>query len=216
MGLRHAGEPVRPEECEENGADVLLQEARGHDLRASPRTIGAAAFSRGRRRATPVAGYDPWAVVLLADRDGRWRNLAFYPADPQFDEDLAEAADPVGITEQLVDAMKTGDCADADQFLLDQIRLGETPREACEALAAGTIFAPAHPVRQGRDRRGDRQRPGLLRSSASTLAPPISESCSSTPPIKPGRPPQDEVFVNEVVPMTDFKIVEPPEDQQEQ
>ena len=208
-----AGEDVRPEECEENGADVLLSDLEGTTFEESE-DFGAAAFSEGPA-GEAVGGYDIWAVVLLADRDGRWRYLSFYPSDPQFEEEMPGAADPVGTTEQLVKAMKTGDCANADEFLLDQIRLGEAPREACETLAAGAIFTPA--VRAAEDPTVEEI--GTTRDY-SIVGIDTGDTyfgvLLSTPPIKPGRPPQDEVFVNDVVPMTDFEIVEPPEDQQEQ
>ena len=208
-----AGEPVRPEECEENGADVLLKDLEGTTFEESE-DFGAAAFAEGSG-GKPVQGYDRWTVIFLTDRDGNWRHYGFVPADPQFEEEMAAGADPVGVTEQLVDAVKTGDCANADEFLLDQLRFGDTPGEACAALAEGTIFAPA------------------LRSAEEVTVEEIGRTRDyaivgvdtgktyfavqlNTPPIAPNKPPQDEVLVVDVVPMTDFKIVEPPEEQQGQ
>ena len=208
-----AGEPVRPDECEENGAGALLEDLKGTTFDESE-DFGAAAFAEGPA-AEPVAGYDFWTAVLLADRDGRWRHLAFIPADPQFQEEMAEGADPVGVTERLVRAMKTGNCANADGFLLEALRFGEKPRESCEALAGGTIFAPA--VRSAEDVTVEEI--GRVRDYAIVgvdTGRTYFGIYLSTPPIKPNRPPQDEVLVTDVLPMTDFQIVEQPEDEQGQ
>ena len=208
-----AGETVRPEECEENGAGPLLAELEGTTFEESE-DFGAAAYAEGPA-GEPVAGYDRWTVVFLTDRDGKWRYISFFPADPQFDEEMAEGADPVGVTQRLVDAMKSGDCSNADEFLLDRLRFGDTPREACETLGGGTIFAPA--LRSAEDvtieeisRVRDYAVVGV--DTGSTYFGVLL----STPPIKPGKPPQDEVYVTDVVPMTDFEVIEPPEEQQEQ
>ena len=208
-----AGEPVRPEECEENGADVLLGDLEGTTFEESE-DFGAAAFAEGPAGA-PVEGYDHWTVILLADRDGKWRHFGFVPADPQFSEEMAEGADPVGVTEQFVEAVKAGDCANADEFLLDQLRFGETPREACEALAGGTIFAPA--LRSAEDMTVEEI--GRTRDYAIVGVDTGRTYFAvqlNTPPIAPNKPPQAELLVVDVVPMTDFEIVEPPEEQQEQ
>ena len=207
------GEPVRPEECEDNGAGALLEELKGTAFEETE-DFGAAAFAEGPAGA-PVEGYDRWTVIFLTDRDGKWRHFSFVPADPQFEEEMAEGADPVGVTEQFVAAVEAGDCANADRFLLDQLRFGEKPRESCEALAGGTVLAPA------------------LRSAGEVTVEEIARVRDyaivgvdtgrtyfavqlNTPPIAPNKPPQDELLVVDVVPMTDFKIVEPPEDAQEQ
>jgi hypothetical protein len=208
-----AGEPVRPDECTENGADALLKELKGTTFEEYE-DFGAAAFAEGAT-AKPVDGYDSWTVFFLTDRDGKWRHWGFAPADPQFEEEMADGADPVAVTEQFVDAVKSGNCGNADQFLLDQLRFGETPRESCESLAGGTIFAPA------------------LRSAEEVTVEEIGRTRDyaivgidtgrtyfgvqlNTPPIAPNKPPQDEVLVVDVVPMTEFEIVEPPEGQQGQ
>ena len=208
-----AGEPVRPEECEENGAAPLLRDLKGTTFEESE-DFGAAAFVEGSTT-KPVGGYDRWTALLLADRDGKWRHAAFIPADPQFEEEMGEGADPVGVTEQLVKAMKKNDCKGADDFLLDQLRFGETPREACEALAGGTIFAPA--VRNAEDVTVEEI--GRTRDYA-VVGVDTGDTYFAvqlaTPPIKAGKPPQGVVFVTDVLPMTDFEIVEPPEEQQGQ
>ena len=208
-----AGEPVRPEECEENGADVLLEDLEGTRFEESE-DFGAAAIVEGSG-GEPVQGYDRWTVIFLADRDGDWRVYSFVPADPQFEEEMAAGADPVGVTEQFVEAIKSGECTNAEEFLLDQLRFGDTPREACESLAGGTILAPA------------------LRSADEVTVEEIGRTRDyaivgvdtgrtyfgvqlNTPPIAPDKPPQAELFVVDVVPMTDFEIVEPPEEKQGQ
>jgi hypothetical protein len=212
-GPADAGEPVRPEECEENGADVLLKDLQGTTFGDSE-DFGAAAFAEGPA-GKPVGGYDLWTVGFLTDRDGKWRHIVFVPADPQLEQEMAADADPVGVTKLLVRAMKSGDCANADQFLLDQLRFGDTPREACEALAGGTIFAPA--VRKAED--VDVEEVARVRDYA-VVGVDTGQTYFgvqlSTPPIAPGEPPQDVVFVTDVVPMTDFEVVEPPEEQQGQ
>ena len=53
-------------------------------------------------------------------------------------------------------------------------------------------------------------------SGARTLGRTYFAVQLNTPPIAPNKPPQDELLVVDVVPMTDFQIVEPPEDQQGQ
>jgi hypothetical protein len=212
-GPADAGEPVRPEECEENGADALLEDLKGTTFEES-KDFGAAAFAEGSG-GKPVAGYDRWTVTFLADRDGQWRDIGFVPADPQFAEEMNEDADPVGVAEQLVDAVKTGDCANADEFLLDRLRFGDTPREACEALAQGTIFAPA--LRSAEDVTVEEI--GRIRDYAIVGVDTGRTYFAvqlSTPPIAPNKPPQAKLLVIDVLPMTDFVIVEPPEDQQEQ
>jgi hypothetical protein len=207
------GEPVRPEECEDNGAGALLKELKGTTFEESE-DFGAAAFAEGPA-GKPVEGYDHWTVIFLTDRDGEWRHFSFVPADPQFEEEMAEGADPIGVAEQFVDAVEAGDCTNADQFLLDQLRFGDKPRESCEALAGGTVLAPA--LRSAKDVKVEeiaRVRDYAIvgvDTGRTYFAVQLN-----TPPIAPDKPPQDELLVVDVVPMTDFKIVEPPEDRQEQ
>ena len=62
---------------------------------------------------------------------------------PQFEEDLPEAADPVGVTEPMIEAVKAGDCSDAEEIFGEGLHFGATPKEACETIAAGSVFAPA-------------------------------------------------------------------------
>jgi hypothetical protein len=208
-----AGEPVRPEECEDNGAGPLLKELKGTTFGESE-DFGAAAFAEGPAGA-PVEGYDRWTVIFLTDRDRKWRYFSFVPADPQFEEEMADDADPVGVAEQFVGAIKAGNCANADQFLLDQLRFGDKPRESCEALAGGTVLAPA--LRSA----GDVKVEEIARVRDYAIVGVDTGRTYfavqlNTPPIAPNKPPQDELLVVDVVPMTDFRIVEPPEDRQEQ
>jgi hypothetical protein len=147
----------------------------------------------------------------MVDRDGMWRNLGFYPTDPQFEEELGEGADPVGATEQLLDAVSTGDCSDADEFVSKFTRFGEQPEQGCEALISGSIFAPAVEA-AGEDvvveelgRSRDYAFVGVDTGEA------YFGVTLNTPPIKPDQPPQSELLIAEVVPLTDFEIVPPKE-----
>ena len=128
---------------------------------------------------------------------------------------MAEGADPVGVTEQFVEAIGTGDCANAEEFLLDQLRFGETPRESCESLAGGTILAPA--LRSAKDvtveEIGRTRDYAIVGVDAGRTYFGVQVN---TPPIAPNKPPQSELLVVDVVPMTEFKIVEPPEEPQGQ
>jgi hypothetical protein len=170
--------------------------------------FGVAAISQGEAE-KPIQGYDYWAVLWAADRDGEWRNLAFFPTDPQFEEKLGSGADPVAITEEMIEAARTGDCENAEEFFNGFVRFGEKPVDACKTLAGGTIFAPA--VKAA----GDDLVVEEIGSSRDYAFVGVDTGDTyflvalATPPIKPGSPPQDEILVSEVVPVTEYEAVEP-------
>ena len=201
-----AGEAVRPEECEENGAGPLLRDLEGTRFTDSENYVSAAVAEGPAGE--PVEGYDTWTVILLGDRDGKWRHLAFIAADPQFEEDLPNGADPVAVAEQLVRMVKNEDCSSASDVFGAGLRFGDTPREACETLGDGTIFAPAV-------RRAGEVTVEELGTTRDYSIVGIDTGRTyfavylGTPPIAPDRPPQDEIRVREIVPMTDFQIVRP-------
>jgi hypothetical protein len=204
-GPAEAGERVRPGECQENGADELLQVLHGVRFTHSE-DYGAGAISEGPAGGS-VAGYRRFATVLLADRDGRWRHVVFFPADEQFATDMAAAADPVGVTKRFVRLIKTGDCGEAAAVIAADTRFGENPRESCQTLKKGDILAPA--LRDAQEI--DVETIGSSRDYAITGINTGSTYFGvvlATPPIKSGRPPQHRVFVAEVVPLTDFKTVD--------
>ena len=205
-GPAEPGEPAAPDECAKNGpASGLLAEIEGTIFEESE-DYGAAAISQGSG-GKPVGGYEDWSVVWMVDRDGEYRHVAFFPADPQFDEDLPAEADPVGVTEQLVTAVQNGDCSTADDFMGDRLRFGESPEAACETIAGGSIFAPA--VKSAEDVTVEEI--GASRDYA-VVGVDTGETyfgvLLATPPIAPDKPVQDVVLVNDVVALTDFEIVE--------
>lgn len=200
-------QPVLKEECSgEAPAPALLEQLSGTTFETSEE-YGPTAVSEGQA-GEPVGGYDHWAVVWAADRDGQWRNLGFYPTDPQFEEDLGEGADPQAVAQSMVDAVESGDCSSAEGVFAKFSRFGNTPEEFCEALMGGSIFAPA--VRDAED--VEVEELGASRDYAFAgidTGETYFVAQMATPPIKPGSPPQDEVEVVEVVPLTEFEIVEP-------
>lgn len=206
-GPAEPGEPVRPDECAKGTpAPALLAEIEGTTFDESEE-YGSAAISQGSG-GKQVGGYDMWAVIWLVDRDGQWRQTSFFPTDPQFDEDLPETVDVEAVTEQLVEAIETGDCGDAEQFMGDKLRFGDTPEAACEGLAAGSIFAPAVKT-------ADEVTVEALGQARDYAVVGIDTGDTyfaaqlATPPIKPGQPVQDEILVIDVLPQTEFEIVEP-------
>ncbi len=114
----------------------------------------------------------------------------------------------MGVTEQFISAIQDGDCSQAEQFLGERLRFGETPEEACKSLAGGTIFAPA--VKEAEE--VSVEEIGSARDYAIVgidTGETYFATLLATPPIKPDQPVQDEVMVADVVPLTDFEIVEP-------
>ena len=200
------GEPVRPEECEKGSpADLLLTDIEGTTFDESE-DFGAAAVSMGSG-GKAVQGYDEWSVIWLVDRDGQWRTHSFFPADPQFDEDLPETVDPVATTEEAVAAIQAGDCSNADELFGEQTRLGKTSDEACENLAGGSIFAPA--VAGATDITYEEI--GATRDYAVVgidTGDTYFAALLGTPVIDAKQPVQDVVHVLDVVPLTDFEIAE--------
>ena len=203
-------QPVQPEECGKDApAPPLLADLEGTTFDESEEYEGAA-ISQGEA-GEPVGGYDHWAVLWMVDRDGMWRNIGFYPTDPQFEEELGEGADPVDTTEQLLDAVRTGDCSNAEEFVSKFTRFGDQPDDGCEALISGSIFAPAvksageDVVVEELGRSRDYALVGVDTGDA------YFGVALNTPPIKPDQPPQSELLIAEVVPLTDFEIVPPKE-----
>lgn len=208
-GPAEPGQPVQPEECSKQApAPGLLKALEGTTFEETE-DYGAGAISDGTG-GKKTGGYDHWSVIWAVDRDGQYRNLAFYPADPQFEEDLPESVDPVAVTEEMVSIVESGDCANVDQVFGKGTRFGATPEEACEALAGGTIFAPA--VKAADDLTVEDV--GASRDYA-LVGVDTGDTYFlvqlATPPIKPDQPVQDEIMVADVVPLTDFEIVEPKE-----
>jgi hypothetical protein len=205
-GPAEPGDPVQPQECaKESPAVPLLADIKGTTFEESEE-YGPAAISQGSTD-SPVGGYDMWAVVWLVDRDGEWRQTSFYPTDPQFEEDLPEEADPVGVTEEMVAAVQEEDCSQADQFFGEQTRFGATPEEGCEAILGGSIFAPA--VQAAEDVTVEEI--GASRDYAIVgidTGETYFAAQLATPPIKPNQPPQAELQVADVLPLGEFEIVE--------
>ena len=209
-GPAEPGQPVQPEECSgEAPAPGLLKALEGTTFEQTE-DYGAGAISDGTG-GKETGGYDHWSVIWAVDRDGQYRNLAFYPADPQFEEDLPTSVDPVAVTEEMLSIIESGDCANADQVFGEGTRFGASPEEACEALSGGTIFAPA--VKAA----GDDALVEELGASRDYALVGVDTGDTyflvhlATPPIKPDQPVQDEIGVVDVVPLTDFEVVEPEE-----
>ena len=207
-------QPVQPVECSKKSpAPFLLKDLEGTEFTESEEYGGAAAMSEGTG-GKPIQGYDRWAVMWLADRDGEWRNISFYPVDPQFEEDLPEAADPVGVTERMIEAVEAGDCSNAEELFGEGLRFGATPKEACETVAGGSTFVPAlkeageeitvEEIGRSRDY-------AFVGIDMGDLYYAVQ---LATPVIEPNQPVQDEVQVADIIRMTDAP--EPPEEQEEQ
>jgi len=210
-GPAEPGEPVRPEECGKDSPAVPLLTDIGGTTFDESEEYGPAAISQGPTD-NPVGGYDTWAVIWLVDRDGEWRQTSFYPTDPQFEEDLPEEADPVGVTEQLVTAVQGSDCSQAEEFMAEQTRFGAKPQDGCEALLGGTIFAPA--VQGAEDVTVEEI--GVSRDYAIVgieTGETYFAAQLATPPIKANQPPQDEIQVVDVAPLGEFEVVEPEADE---
>jgi hypothetical protein len=212
------GDPVRPDECgDEAPAPPLLADIEGTTFDESEEYGGTAAMSTGSG-GKPIQGYEEWTVQWLVDRDGEWRTLGFIPTDPQFEEDLPETVDPVAITQQLVDAVESGDCAGAEEFINADHFLGEpgsSPEEGCESVVGGSIFAPA--VSAATDEVAVEEL-GQSRDFAFVgvdTGDTYFAAILGTPVVKANQPVQDEVQVIDIVPMTEFEIVEQPEDEKQ-
>ncbi len=200
-------QPAMKEECSgEAPAPGLLEELEGTTFEDSEE-YGPAAVTEGEA-SEPIGGYDHWAVTWAVDRDGQWRNLGFFPTDPQFEEDLGDGADPQAVGEEMVAAVEEDDCGSADGTFAKFSRYGKAPEDFCEALAGGSIFAPA--VRGAE--KVEVEELGASRDygfAGVDTGDTYFLASMATPPIKPGSPPQDEIEVVEVVPLTEFEIVEP-------
>lgn len=205
-GVAEAGEPVRPEECKDNGAGPLLQELEGASFEESENYADVGAVTVGST-ARPVEGYDAWSVIWLADRDGQWRSIGYIPTDPQFEEDLPASVDLEGVAERLVAAVESGDCDDAQEWMAEQTRFGPTAKEACAKITGGSTFAPA--VKSGEE--PVLEELGATRDLAlvgADLGEVYYAVYLATPPIAPNEPVQDEILVQDVVRMSDVEETE--------
>src|SRR5688500_4484858 len=176
--------------------------------------LGAAAITEGELPA-PIQGYESVTMVWLTDWDGEYRNLYYFPADPQVGEVPAEGADPESSVQALIDAARSGDCKDAEEFieptgLLAQQNGGAV--EGCEAIADGEIFAPA--VEGTPDAAPEEM--GTVRDYAFYGVPTADAYFGvtlATPPVDPGEPASSEFRVIDVVPLTEVELEPTPEEE---
>ena len=206
------GSPATAEECTSLEDNPLSQLA-GPEFTESEE-LGAAAITEGEL-AQPIQGYDNVTMIWLTDWDGEYRNLYYFPADPQIGEEPASGIDPESSVQALIDAARTGDCEDAEEFmeptgLLAQQNGGAV--EGCEAVAGGEIFAPA--VKATPDAAPEEM--GITRDYAFYGVPTADAYFGvtlATPPVDPGEPPSAESRVIDVVPMTEVELEPQPSEE---
>lgn len=202
--LVEPGSPAQNFECSGQASTPLgLWLLRGTELEVVDAN-GPAAVSEGKPK-RPLEGYERWAVASLVDRDGQWRDLLYLPSAPQ-GEEPSKKADPGAVARQLIDAVRTGDCAKGNQIFHPDGRAveGADGRTACKAYAAGVYLAPSV-----RDTPSDRIEPEELVSTRdfSIWGVRTTEAYYAvtlvTPRADPGRPPQRRFRVTDIVLLTE-------------
>jgi hypothetical protein len=205
------GAPATSEECKFLEDNPLSQLA-GVEFTESAE-FGAAAITEGETDG-PIQGYDHVTMIWLTDWDGEYRNLYYFPADPQLTEEPAAGIDPASSVQALIDAARTGDCKNAEEFIEPTGLLAQqngSSVEGCEAVAGGEIFAPA--VKATPDAAPEEM--GIVRDYAFYGVPTADAYFGvtlATPPVDPGEPAAAESRVIDVVPLTEVELEPAPEE----
>jgi hypothetical protein len=130
--------PSRPE-CRD--AEAALRDLRGVEL-DDDAEFGTGAIAEGTppRRSSVARTVTVWVV----DRDGSYRLLLTADSPPQVDTEVAEEAAVEETATEFVDAVQSDDCEALTQLIDPGGRLATgSPKERCEAIADGQLFAPA-------------------------------------------------------------------------
>lgn len=206
------GDPADPAECSGKApAAGLLTAIKGTEFTESEEG-GPAAFSEGQA-GKPIEGYDRWTMLSLVDNDGTWRQLLFFPADPQLEEDPPEGADYAKKLDTALNAVRSGDCKGAGDAFDPNSRLaeGKGPVAACENLAGGEIFAPAFKATEAEDAQPEEL---VVTRDYAVYGIPTEEAYFAavmvTPPGPPNQPPQTSFSLTELVPLTEVELPPPP------
>ena len=207
------GDPASPEECGAKApAPALLAELKGTAYSESEEE-GPAAISQGTG-GKPVDGFDHSVMISLVDRDGNWRHLAFFPGDPQLDQDPPDDADHAETLDLALEAVRSGDCKDAGSAFNANSPLagGKGPEAVCRRLSGGDVFGPALKATDAEDAQPEELVAGL---DFAIYGIPTEEAyfavLMATAPGQAGQAPQSHFSLTDVVPLTEIEIEPPPE-----
>jgi hypothetical protein len=206
--LPEPGGPATERECAPNSpAQSVLRTNKDVEFAVGEES-GPVAVSEGEL-ASPVEGYDLTAMISLVDLDGQWRDLIYFPVDPQFEEEPNADADPAAVVEELVAAVKSGDCEGVDIFdpfsRLTSGKQGDAGQlAACKALVDGSYFGPSVKETPEEDLEPEEL---IFARDIALYGVPTKEAyyvvTMFTPPTEPEAPPQATFRVTEVNVLTE-------------
>jgi hypothetical protein len=202
--LVEPGAPASPSDCRP-ASRPLLGGLKGVDFTPTQES-GPAAVSEGTAD-KPYRGYDHWALVSLVDRDRRWREVTYFQVQPQ-SEDPSPDADPGAVVNELLKAVRAGDCTQAKEIFDPVGRLARANQTgngsggaagACEAVVKGIFFAPS--LRETPEAEVEPEEL-LTTRDISIWGVPTKEACYTvflgTPPTTVGAPPSATFLVSDI------------------